>query len=87
VGAAEPVDSAALRCDACDGPVPHPYTLDNIANAGGSINLKLQWTDPTHLHVTYQGNATVTFQAAKFRHVLIKLEDLSAKLVENATPT
>jgi hypothetical protein len=71
----------------CDGPIPHAYTLDNIANAGGSVSLKLKWTDPTHLHVTYQGGPRVYFQAVKFGQVVITLEDLSAKTGENATPT
>jgi hypothetical protein len=71
----------------CAGPIPHPYTLDNIANAGGSISLKLKWIDSTHLHVTYQGGPRVYFQAVKFGQVVITLEDLSAKTGENATPT
>ena len=25
----------------CDGPVPHPYVLDNTANRGGTIGLEL----------------------------------------------
>jgi hypothetical protein len=65
---------------ACDGPIAHPYTLDNVANAGGSINLKLKWIDTSHLHVTYQGNPAVYFQAVKFGHVVITLEDLARTL-------
>jgi hypothetical protein len=69
---------------ACDGPIAHPYTLDNVANAGGSINLKVEWINPTHLHVTYRGNATVSFQAVKFGQILITLEDTGAKTSKNA---
>lgn len=40
----------------CPGPVPHPYTLDNVRNAGGTIGLKMTWLDSRHLEVTYTGN-------------------------------
>jgi hypothetical protein len=60
---------------------------DNVANAGGSISLKLNWTGPTHLHVTYRGNPAVYFQAVKFGHILITLEDLGVKTANNAIPS
>lgn len=50
----------------CNGPMRRPYTLDNVANAGGSVDLQVHWVGPTRLVVTYRGEATVDFQAIKF---------------------
>jgi hypothetical protein len=69
-----PVEIIGLSCN---GPMPHPYVLDNVANAGGSVNLTVKWIAPTHLHVTYRGPAEITFQAVKFGHIVITLENLS----------
>ena len=62
----------------CNGPVPRPYTLDNTANAGGTISLTMKWTTPSHLDVTYKGPADLTFQAIKCAGIDITVEDLSA---------
>lgn len=60
----------------CPGPAPHAYQLDS-ANAGGTINLHMQWLDPSHLEVTYDGKATINLQVAKFAGVNISLRDSS----------
>ena len=61
-----------------DGPVPHPYVLDNVANRGGTINLTMKWTTPTHLHVTYEGHPDIQFQAVRMAGIEITLENLSS---------
>lgn len=62
----------------CRGPVPRPYTLDNKANAGGTINLTMKWLTPTHLEVSYDGsNGTLEFQAVKYQGIDISLRNLS----------
>jgi hypothetical protein len=38
----------------CDGPIPHPYVLDNIANKGGCVGLTMAWATPRQLHLTYE---------------------------------
>jgi hypothetical protein len=60
----------------CPGPAPHPYVLDS-ANAGGTIDLRMKWLDPSHLEVTYNGKAEVNLQVVKFAGVIISLRDLS----------
>jgi hypothetical protein len=62
----------------CQGPVPHPYVLDNAANRGGTINLAMRWITPTHLHVTYQGHPDIGLQVVKYAGIEITLQDLSA---------
>jgi hypothetical protein len=63
----------------CEGPVPHPYTLDNVANAGGTINLTMKWLTPSRLDVTYNGRkGNLDFQAVKaFGTIEISVQDLS----------
>lgn len=56
---------------ACDGPVPHPYVLDNVANRGGTINLKMEWLSPSRLRITYDGNPDLKLQMTKFAGVQI----------------
>ena len=60
----------------CPGPAGHAYVLDD-ANAGGTIDLKMQWLDPSHLQVSYNGKATVNLQVAQFAGVSVSLQDLS----------
>ena len=60
----------------CQGPAGHAYVLDN-ANAGGTIDFKMQWLNSSHLHVSYNGKATVNLQVARFAGVSISLQDLS----------
>ena len=61
----------------CAGPVPHPYVLDNVANRGGTINLKMQWSDPLHLHVTYSGDPSINLETIKLQDVSITLQRAS----------
>jgi hypothetical protein len=62
----------------CEGPVPRPFVLDNVANAGGTIDLKMKWSSPTHLEVTYNGhNATLNFEAVRYQRINISVQDLS----------
>jgi hypothetical protein len=58
----------------CAGPVPHPYALDNLANRGGTINLKMQWSDPLHLYVTYCGDPSINLETIKLQDVSITLQ-------------
>lgn len=63
----------------CQGPVPRPYVLDDVANAGGTIGLKMKWLSPSHLQVQYDGNrGTVTLQLLKIWDVDITARDSSA---------
>jgi hypothetical protein len=61
----------------CDGPVSRPYTLDNVANAGGTIDLKMKWITPSHLEVTYGGHPNVYLQTVKLWGVNISLRNPS----------
>jgi hypothetical protein len=60
----------------CEGPVPRPYVLDNVANAGGTIGLKMKWVTPSLLEVTYDGHPDVYFQVVKYRDIHISLQGL-----------
>lgn len=62
----------------CEGPVPHAYTLDNVANAGGTIGLKMNWMSPSHLDVTYNGRASLDYQVAKMADIAISVENTSS---------
>jgi hypothetical protein len=62
---------------ACMGPVPRPYTLDNVANAGGTINLQINWLTQSHLDVTYSGHPDVYLQTVKLWGAHISLRNLS----------
>jgi len=59
------------------GPTPHPYVLDNNANAGGTINLKMKWLDSSHLEVTYDGHADLDFEVAGYGGVDISVRNVS----------
>jgi len=65
----------------CEGPAPRAYVLDNKANAGGTINLTMKWVSPSHLEVTYNGHATVSFQAVKYAGIAISVRDLSTEAI------
>ena len=60
----------------CDGPIPRPYVLDNVANKGGSINLTMKWIGPAHLDVTFSGHPDLNFQAVKFAGIEISAREL-----------
>jgi hypothetical protein len=62
----------------CEDPVPRAYTLDNTANVGGTIDLKMQWITPTHLDVTYRGHPDVYLQTVKLWGADISLRNLSS---------
>jgi hypothetical protein len=61
----------------CQGQIPHPYALDNSANAGGSVHLAVQWLDSSHLHVTYDSHPEVLFHALTLGEVHISVDDHS----------
>jgi len=61
----------------CDGPVSRPYVLDNVANAGGTINLKMTWLTPSHLEVTYSGHPDLYFQVLKIWGIDISVQHVS----------
>jgi hypothetical protein len=65
----------------CEGPAPRAYVLDNKANAGGTINLTMKWVSPSHLEVTYNGHATLSFQAVKYAGIAISVRDLSTETI------
>jgi hypothetical protein len=69
----------------CDGPVPRPYTLDNVANAGGTIDLTMNWVTPSHLDVTYDGRrrGSLEFQAVKWSGVEISVRDVMSEPTNN----
>ena len=54
------------------------YTLDNVANAGGSIHLSMTWDDASHLRVTYDSHPNVVFRVATIGEVTVTAEDESA---------
>lgn len=58
----------------CAGPVPHPYVLDNVANRGGTIDLRMEWLSPSHLRITYRGNPDLELQVVKFAGVEITVQ-------------
>ncbi len=60
----------------CQGPVPHPYVLDNAANRGGTIDLAMKWITPSHLLVTYRGHPDIQFQAIRLDGIEITLQRL-----------
>jgi hypothetical protein len=63
----------------CDGPIPRPYVLDNVANKGGSIGLTMKWITSSHLHVVYEDHPQLAFQAVKLAGIDITLENRSEK--------
>jgi hypothetical protein len=63
----------------CDGAAPRPYVLDNVANAGGTINLTMKWVTPSHLDVTYDKHPDLYFQVVKFAGIGISVHDLSSE--------
>jgi hypothetical protein len=58
----------------CAGPVPHPYVLDNVANRGGTINLKMRWSDPLHLDVVYGGDPSINLETIRLQDVTITVQ-------------
>jgi hypothetical protein len=69
-----PVTVLALSCQ---GPMPRPYVLDNVANAGGSIHLSMRWLDGSHLRVTYDSHPSVILHVAQVHDISVSVADLS----------
>jgi hypothetical protein len=63
----------------CDGPAPRPYVINNVANAGGTINLTMKWVTPSHLNVMYDKHPDLYFQVVKFAGIDISVQDLSSE--------
>lgn len=66
----------------CLGAVGKAYTLDNVANAGGTIGLSMKWLDPSHLEVTYNKRLAgeLYFQVVKTGGIDIAVRDISARI-------
>ena len=58
----------------CEGPAARPYTLDNVANKGGTIDLEMKWVSPSHLEVTYNGRASINLQLPNYDGVEVSLK-------------
>ena len=58
----------------CDGPASRPYVLDNVANKGGTIDLRVKWLSTSHLEVTYNGRARVNLQVASYHGIEVSLQ-------------
>jgi hypothetical protein len=60
----------------CDGPIPHPYKLDNVANKGGCVGLTMTWLAPNRLHLSYEPKhgSEVILQVVKLSNVEITVE-------------
>lgn len=73
--ASAPVDVLGIDSQ---GPIPHPYVLDNVANKGGSIDLTMTWETPTRLHVTYTDQACILVKRhlPKYAEVEVTLQSL-----------
>ncbi len=63
----------------CEGPAARPYTLDNVANKGGTIDLRMKWLSPSHLEVTYNGRATLNLQLTDYDGIEVSLKVTSSE--------
>lgn len=72
----------------CDGPMPHPYALDNDANKGGCIGLTMAWPTAKHLDLTYETRqgTNVVFQAAQVGDVVVTVEPVSGGPLPKSSP-
>jgi len=70
-------DPTEILAFSCNGPVPRPYVLDNVANAGGTIDLTMKWVTPSHLHITFDGSPDLGYQVARYGGISISVQDLS----------
>jgi hypothetical protein len=70
----------------CAGPVPRPYVLDNLANAGGTIDLTMKWVTPSRLDVTYDRRPDLYFQVVKYGGINISVQDLSSTPTNGPDP-
>lgn len=69
----------------CDGPAARPNVLDNVANRGGTIDLRMKWISPSHLEVTYNGRASVNLQLTNYDGIEISLQVPSSGANTDAT--
>jgi hypothetical protein len=72
-GTPAPIDVIGIDSQ---GPMPHPYVLDNAANKGGSIDLTMTWVTPTQLRITYadQPCTVVNLQVVKYAGIDVILQ-------------
>jgi hypothetical protein len=59
-----------------NGPIPKPYVLSD-SNAGGGVNLKMNWLTPRNLEIDYSGNIEPDLQVVKFGGIDISFRQLS----------
>jgi hypothetical protein len=71
-----PMEIVGITCLGANG---QAYTLDNTANAGGTIGLQMKWLDPSHLEVTYDKRLAgeLYFQVVKTSGLDIAVRDIS----------
>jgi hypothetical protein len=69
-----PLEVLGFNCD--NNPVSKPDSLDNLANAGGTIDLTMKWVSRSHLEVTYDRHPDLFFQVVKAKGVDISVRDL-----------
>ena len=72
-------ESTLVLSLACDGPLVHPYKLDNIANRGGSVELIVRWLDGAHLHLTFQNHPRIQSVRSSVGPVVVQVEDRSGE--------
>ena len=70
-----PLEVLGFSCN--NTQVARPNVLDNIANAGGSIDLTMKWVTRSHLEVTYDKHPDLYFQVVKAEGVDVSVRDLS----------
>ena len=72
----------------CDGPMPHPYALDNDANKGGCIGLTMTWFTPKQLHLTYETRqgTDIAFQAVRVGDVDITVTPVIGGPLPKSSP-
>ena len=82
---AEPQEVLVVECD---GPMPHPYVLDNDANKGGCFGLTMTWPSAKHLDLTYETRhgIDVVFQAVRVGDVDITVEPVVSGPLPKASP-
>jgi hypothetical protein len=72
-----PLEVLGFNCN--NNLVSKTDTLDNVANAGGKIDLTMKWVTRSHLEVTYARNPDLYFQVVKAEGVDISVRDLSSE--------
>ena len=49
----------------CDGPIKHPYVLDNESNRGGSVDLTVRWESAVRLLISFNNHARAEYQSSE----------------------